>query len=180
VPAGEYFPTIASLGTSDGDATGDLNITEAVELYGAGADRTFVGPELVDTTAPTLSLLGLILVEGYTSGGADAAGAALAAFLTGATATDVTFTATDLAGNFTTGIVTVIDTVGPVLTLPGEIVVEATTASGALVNFAVTAANTTAPPQSEKSTKSEKSRQSTKSPSTKTVLSGKDRSAKRG
>lgn len=48
VPAGEYFPTIASLGSGDGHASGDFNITDSVELYGAGADQTFIGPELVD------------------------------------------------------------------------------------------------------------------------------------
>ena len=120
---------------------------------------------VVDTTAPTLSLPAPVVVEGDTSGGADAAGAALAAFLAGATATDtvdgtalvendapavfpvgatdVTFAATDVAGNPATGVVTVtvIDTVGPVLTLPGEITAEATATSGALVSFAVTAAD---------------------------------------
>ena len=79
VPAGEYFPTIASLGSSDGDATGDFNITDGVELYGAGADQTFIDGKQGSSRhrALTISdLNGPVRVEGVTlrNGSDDPAG----------------------------------------------------------------------------------------------------------
>lgn len=79
VPAGEYFPTIASLGSGDGHASGDFNITDSVELYGAGADQTFIGPELVDVANHRVlaisDLGGPVHVEGVTlRNGSDTAG----------------------------------------------------------------------------------------------------------
>jgi len=159
---------VASCAPASGSmfALGTTTVTcSAADATGNAAADSFFDITVTDTTAPTLSLPAPIAVEGDTSGGADAAGAALAAFLAGATATDtvdgtapvendapvvfpvgatdVTFTATDVAGNPATGVVTVTvtDTVGPVLTVPVEITAEATTTTGALVSFAVTAAD---------------------------------------
>ena len=57
--------------------------------------------------------------------------------------TTVTITATDAAGNTSTGTftVTVQDTTGPVITVPANIVAEATSAVGAAVSFAVSASD---------------------------------------
>ena len=57
--------------------------------------------------------------------------------------TTVTCSATDTAGNLGSAgfVVTVLDTTAPVLTLPADITAEASSSSGALVNFAVSASD---------------------------------------
>ena len=95
VPAGEYFPTIASTGSGDGDASGDFNITQPVELYGAGADQTFIGPELVDVANHRVLAIsdqnGPVRIEGVTlRNGSDDQGGGV--FLTSGGTTTITRT----------------------------------------------------------------------------------------
>jgi hypothetical protein len=119
---------------------------------------------VVDTTAPALSLPQDLVVEANTAGGA-------LVTLPSATATDVAdpnpavtedhasgffplgatavaVTATDAAGNVSTGtfIVTVIDTTPPALTVPHDLVVQANTAGGAIVTLPAAAALDAADP----------------------------------
>src|SRR5207247_2280690 len=60
----------------------------------------------------------------------------------------VTMTARDAAGNTTTAAfrVTVVDTTAPVLVVPADITVEATSAAGAVVSFAATATDAVSTP----------------------------------
>ena len=79
VPAGDYIPTIASTGSADGDATGDFNITDGLELHGSGADVTFINGKQGTSRHRVLTisdLNGPVRVEGVTlrNGSDDPAG----------------------------------------------------------------------------------------------------------
>lgn len=110
---------------------------------------------VTDTTDPNVVAPADITVEGDTVGGANAANTQITAFLSGATGSDivdatptitndapaifsvgnttVTFTATDDSGNSitATAIVTVVDTLDPVLAVPANLTVEGNTTGGA-------------------------------------------------
>jgi hypothetical protein len=112
---------------------------------------------VVDTAAPELNLPATINVNATGPGGAAATFSATATDsvdtnvsvtctpASGSTfpvgANEVTCTATDDSGNQSTGsfFVNVFDPEGPVLSLPANMIVEATSASGAKVTFTVTA-----------------------------------------
>jgi GTP:adenosylcobinamide-phosphate guanylyltransferase len=127
----------------------------ATDAAGNIAEGDFV-VTVVDTTAPLLSVPADLTVEATSAAGAVVTFAAQATdavstptvtyskqpgsvFALGTTV--VTATATDAAGNVTkkTFSVTVVDTTPPVLTVPGDMKVEATSAAGALVTFAAQA-----------------------------------------
>ena len=134
---------------------GDSVVTFTSTDDSGNTGTTMATVTVTDTTSPMLTVPDDISVEGDTTGGADATGTAIAAFLAGATATDtvdddvaiahdgpmvfpvgattVTFTAVDDAGNETTGsaIVTVTDTTAPMLTIPDDISVEGDATGGA-------------------------------------------------
>jgi hypothetical protein len=113
--------------------------------------------EVVDTTAPVLTIPASITAEATSSSGASAAFSATATDVvsgsispiclpaSGSTfalgTTTVSCTATDGAGNSTTGsfAVTVVDTTGPAITVPADITAEATGPSGALVTYSASA-----------------------------------------
>ena len=116
--------------------------------------------EFANTNPPVITVPADITVEGDVAGGADATGTSLAAFLSGATATDdltamptvtndapavfpvgmttVTFSSEDEAGNVgtATALVTVTDTMNPTLTPPGDATVEASSPAGAALDGA--------------------------------------------
>ena len=112
---------------------------------------------VVDTTAPVLTVPATINVNATGPGGAVVTFSATATDLvdthvdvtcnpsSGSTfpvgANQVTCTATDNSGNQTQGsfFVNVMDPDGPILSLPANVVAEATSASGAIVTFTVTA-----------------------------------------
>jgi poly(beta-D-mannuronate) lyase len=139
--SGSVFP----LGTSTVTAT-------ATDFTGNVATSTFK-VTVVDTTAPTLTLPANITVEATGPEGATAAFTASAYDLvsgdlpvdlshaSGSTfplgTTTVLAAAQDAAGNRRTGTftVTVVDTTPPTLTLPANLVVEATSAAGATATF---------------------------------------------
>jgi hypothetical protein len=113
---------------------------------------------VVDTIAPTIVAPANTTIEADIAGGADATGAAVLAFLTAATASDIvdaspvithdapavlslgntviTFTATDASGNETmaSATVSVTDTTGPSISAPASITLDANTAGGADVD----------------------------------------------
>ena len=169
-PAGTALAAFLSAATATDLVDSDVAITtDAPTLFPVGDTVvTFTATDdagntatdtatvtVTDLTAPTTTVPADITVEGDTTGGADPAGTALAAFLAGATATDivdsdvtittdaptvfpvgatvVTFTATDDAGNTATdtATVTVTDTTAPTITAPDDISVEGDTAGGA-------------------------------------------------
>ncbi len=126
--------------------------SSATDTLGDAASTTFT-VNVVDSTPPTITLPANIVVEATSSGGASVT-------LPQATATDpvdpkptvtenpssglfpvgttsVVVTATDAAGNSSTGsfTVTVQDTTPPTLTLPANLVVEANTSGGAQVTL---------------------------------------------
>ena len=110
---------------------------------------------VTDATPPMITAPGNVSVEGDTTGGADPAGTALAAFLAGAVGNDIVdgpvmitndaptlfpigetiviFTATDDAGNTATATatVTITDATPPMITAPANVSVEGDTAGGA-------------------------------------------------
>lgn len=94
------------------------------------------GPDGATATWPTTAL---DLVDGVV--GAECLPAPDSLFALGSTA--VTCTVTDSRGNFASSVHTVhvVDTTPPVLTLPGEVVVEATGPGGATAEFAASAAD---------------------------------------
>ncbi len=124
----------------------------AVDASGnAAAPKTFT-ITVKDSTAPVItSLPGNQTLEATSAAGAVANFNATATDTTGATvtysvaagsvfpvgATTVVVTATDAAGNKTTGsfTVTVKDTTKPVITAPANLVIEATSTAGATVNY---------------------------------------------
>jgi hypothetical protein len=113
--------------------------------------------QVVDTTAPVLTLPASITAEATSSSGASAGFSATATDVvsgsispvcspvSGSTfalgTTTVSCTATDGAGNSATGsfTVTVVDTTGPAITVPADITAEATGPSGALVTYSASA-----------------------------------------
>ena len=115
---------------------------------------------VVDTTPPVLTLPDPISAEATGPGGATASYTATALdIVDGAVAvscsnasgstfvlgiTTVSCSATDAAGNTSNGsfTVTVVDTTAPTLTLPADIVAEATGATGATVGYSATAVDT--------------------------------------
>ena len=123
------------------------------DWLGSSSDCT-VNVNVVDTTAPTVTCPSPITVECKTHSGTPASDPAIAAFLAGASASDVcdpsptlsnnapatfpdgtthvTFTATDHDGNpgHCTADVHVVDTTAPTITCPAAITVECTTHSG--------------------------------------------------
>ena len=133
--------------------------TDEADNQTAGTATVTVRPVLPDITAPVLTHPGDIVVDAETLEGTPIANPEIQAFLQGASATDerdpnpvvthdapelfpsggdtvVTFTATDEAGNQTTGSATVTvrpflaDITDPILTLPDDIVVESETLEG--------------------------------------------------
>jgi hypothetical protein len=115
-----------------------------------------------DTTAPVLSVPADVTVEATSAAGATATFAATATDAVGPVTitysrqsgsvfplgtTTVTVTATDGAGNSSSGsfTVTVRDTTAPVLSVPADVTVEATSAAGATATFAATATDAVGP-----------------------------------
>lgn len=145
ISSGSIFP----LGTTT--VTGS-----ATDAAGNTATASFT-VTVVDTSAPTLSLPGNLMLEATGPDGAVANFTVTAhdivsgdvavkiSIPSGSTfplgSTTVTATASDAAGNMATGsfIVTVRDTTPPSLTLPGNLVVEATGPSGAMATFTASA-----------------------------------------
>ncbi|MBA3854732.1 MAG: hypothetical protein C0503_09960 [Gemmatimonas sp.] len=148
--------------TTGGTYTGTLTLTD---ITGNVVTREFTftiaGGEPADTTAPVITISGNLTAEATSADGAavnfsvtalDAKDGAVAVSLSAASGsvfplgtTTVTATATDAAGNTATQTftVTVADTTAPVITAPANIVVEATSASGATATFAATATDAT-------------------------------------
>ena len=114
---------------------------------------------VVDSTPPTLALPGTITAEATSADGAavdytasakdivDGAVTPTCSSPSGATfavgSTTVTCSAADVRGNTATGsfVVKVVDTTAPTLTVPGSIVVNATSPLGAVVTFTASAAD---------------------------------------
>jgi hypothetical protein len=140
-PSGSTFP----LGTTEVVAT-------AVDFTGNTATKTF-NVTVVDTTPPALALPANITLEATGPGGAVAAFTASATDIVDGDVpvefnipsgsmfplgtTTVTATASDSAENSASGTftVTVVDTTPPALTLPANLVFEATGPSGAVATF---------------------------------------------
>ena len=142
-PLGPTTVNCTAADASDNDASGSFNVT------------------VVDTTPPVITPPANIIVEGDTTGGADATNAAIATFLGAASATDVvdpspdiindapalfplgpntvTFTATDDEGNFAAveATVTVVDTTPPALGQPADITVLIESPDGTGVGYAL-------------------------------------------
>ncbi|HWA86751.1 MAG TPA: HYR domain-containing protein [Opitutus sp.] len=141
--SGSTFP----LGTT----TVSLTATDA---HGNVANRSFT-VTVADTTAPVLTLPASQTLEAASAAGAIATFAASATDAVGATitysaasgssfplgATTVNVTATDAAGNRSSGAftITVRDTTPPVIDVPANIVTEATGAAGAAATFSTSA-----------------------------------------
>src|SRR5207302_1203718 len=118
---------------------------------------------VVDTTAPSLTVPGDISAEATSAAGAVVSFAASATDAVSAVsivysqsagttfalgATTVTVTATDAAHNACSQSfkVTVVDTTVPALTVPADITAEATSSSGAIVSFVVSATDAVSTP----------------------------------
>ena len=134
---------------------GETTVTFTAADDAGNTANTTATVTVTDVTAPTILAPADVSVEGDTAGGADPAGAALAAFLAGAVGSDivddavtitndapalfqvgettVTFTAADDAGNTATATatVTVTDVTAPTIMAPADVSVEGDTASGA-------------------------------------------------
>ena len=149
--AGESLTPTLSAASGAAFPIGSTTVTAtATDAIGDATLTTFT-ITVADTTPPTITLPANLVVQANTTGGADVT-------LPAATATDpvdpkpkvteslasgffplgtttVTVTATDAAGNVSTGTfnVTVQDTTAPVLTVPSNLVVEANTTGGATV-----------------------------------------------
>ena len=147
--AGESLTPTLSAASGAAFPIGSTTVTAtATDAIGDATSTTFT-ITVADTTPPTITLPANLVVQANTTGGADVT-------LPAATATDpvdpkpkvteslasgffplgtttVTVTATDAAGNVSTGTfnVTVQDTTAPVLTVPSNLVVEANTTGGA-------------------------------------------------
>ena len=147
--AGESLTPTLSAASGAAFPIGSTTVTAtATDAIGDATLTTFT-ITVADTTPPTITLPANLVVQANTTGGADVT-------LPAATATDpvdpkpkvteslasgffplgtttVTVTATDAAGNVSTGTfnVTVQDTTAPVLTVPSNLVVEANTSGGA-------------------------------------------------
>ncbi len=148
--------------TAGGTYTGTLTLTD---ITGNVVTREFTftiaGGEPADTTAPVLTLSGNVTAEATSAAGAtvsftvsatdnkDGTVPVTTSSASGSTfplgTTTVTATATDAAGNTATQTftVTVVDTVAPVITAPGNLVLEATSAAGATATFSATATDAT-------------------------------------
>ena len=155
-PAAGAFAGQTVFFTIDGEAAG-----ESVPWQIRGFDQLDLNVALIppDTTSPVLTGLGGIVVDAEIPEGTSVTNSSIVAFLSGVAATDdrdsspvitndapalfpagqitlVTFTATDEAGNQSTGTATVtvnsfaLDITAPVLTLLDDIVVESETAEG--------------------------------------------------
>ena len=145
IPSGSTF----SLGTTTVTATA----TDAVGNTATGSFTVTVA----DTTAPTLTLPGNLTLEATGADGAVATYTASAhdivsgdvpvtfSVASGNTfplgTTTVTATAQDGAGNTGTGsfTVTVVDTTPPLLTVPGNLTLEATSSAGAVATYSASA-----------------------------------------
>jgi hypothetical protein len=157
-------PTIVSTPASGstfplGTTTVNVTATDGSGLQVTGSFNVTV----VDTTKPVLTLPANITAEATSAAGAvvtfapTATDTASTPTIVSAPASGSTFplgtttvnvTATDGAGLQVTGSfnVTVIDTTKPVLTLPADITAGATSAAGAVVDFAATATDATSTP----------------------------------
>ena len=159
------LPTTCTPMSGSTFALGSTLVTcEATDTAANTGQATF-NVTVEDTTPPTVTVPGLITVEGDTLGGAADSNTAIAAFLAGATASDIVdgnldtsitndapvlfpvgvtvveFSVTDNAGNTATATstVTVEDTTPPTVTVPSDITAEATSPAGAAVSFTATA-----------------------------------------
>lgn len=138
-------------------ALGTTTVTCSVTDSGGLSDSGFFSVTVVDMTPPSIFAPPNMTVEGNTIGGATvsyptatatdivdpspsvACGASPSFFPLGTTA--VTCTATDASGNSSSAslTITVVDTTPPSLSLPGNQTAEATSASGAVVNYTASA-----------------------------------------
>ncbi|MBI2514374.1 MAG: HYR domain-containing protein [Opitutae bacterium] len=144
-----------------GTYTGTLTLTD---ITGNVVTKTFtftVTGNVVDNTAPVIAISGDLTAEATSPAGApvnftatatDDTDGSVSVTLSSASGsifplgtTTVTATATDAAGNVATKTftVTVADTTAPVLTVPANITLEATSAAGASATFAATATDAT-------------------------------------
>ena len=141
------------------DGSYEVTLTASDSAYNANPGKVTVSvqaPAPTDTTAPTLALPGDITAEATSAAGAVVTytasamdnGSPLAVSCSppsGSTfaiaQTTVTCTATDASSNTASDsfVVTVRDTTGPVITVPGAISVEASGPAGATVNYAASA-----------------------------------------
>jgi hypothetical protein len=138
-PIGDTEVLCSVTDSSGNTSTGSFTIT--VEL---GASPTIImGPDVtVEATSPSGA------VAGFTASGQNYLGGALMPICTPASgstfplgATVVTCTVTDIFNQSAsdTLVVTVVDTTAPVLDLPADITLEATSAAGAVANYSVSA-----------------------------------------
>ncbi len=157
-------PTIACVVPSGSTFALGLNTVNCTATDDAGnvANGSFT-ITVVDTTKPILTVPANMTVEATSAAGAVATFSATATDTVDATPTiacvapsgstfaldlnTVNCTATDDAGNVANGsfTITVVDTTAPVLTVPANMTVEATSASGATVSFSATATDTVDP-----------------------------------
>jgi len=143
-PAGNQFPL--------GSTTITWKAADAANNFSTATQIITV----VDTTTPTITAPANVTAEATGPNGATVnPGQATASDLAGAVtitrtptgnqfavgATPITWKGTDAAGNFSTAtqLVTVVDTTGPSVSVPANIIAEATSASGAVVTFSVSA-----------------------------------------
>jgi len=158
----------ASIGVGAGIAQGSgfsINFSDLSGNAGAAVTTSTDSSSVsIDVTGPVLTLPGNQTIEATSGSGATVSYGAVSAtdnlgsftltslpitgglFQIGTTAVNVT--ATDTAGNTTSGnfTVTVDDTTEPILTLPQNIVVGATSETGAIVTFSPTASDSVSPP----------------------------------